>query len=273
MNAGFRMMRLPGMPGLTLAVTLAAPWLAPAAYGSEAVANAIGAGIGKHLAARPSSFVMHSVGVPPNLEKVKTIAVIRSFEPRTYPVIRLADYSDSPDALSQLIGAGNQGAPADAQEAFTRMVKQHSAVPISAQLADGIAAQLTRLGYAATVEEGPWEVVDGYATLDFDNIKSSADAVLVIKPTVIGFLAPGNGPYVPTVTAIITVLSAAEKQVLYRGFHDCGLMPKASGWRYCSSSSPFEHFDDMTSQPQKTADALAEAAAGIAASVAQDLKR
>lgn len=209
--------------------------------------------------------------VPARLADIRTIAVIRSFEPRTYVVLD-PSAPHVPAGRDPLAGAGDQGTPSEGEVKFTQSLKQ-GAAPISATLAADIAAQLTRLGYVASVEEGPWEITDEYSTLDFDQIKSSADAVLVVKPTVVGFVAGPDGVYKPTIIAIVTILGRDRNQVLYRGFHACGWQPMGDGWRRSGIAVSFAGYDAMLAQPEKAAAQLAGAASGVAMTVAEDLKQ
>lgn len=208
--------------------------------------------------------------VPARLADVRTIAVIRSFEPRTYVVVD-PDAPHVPSGRDPLAGAGDQGTPSAEEEKFTQSLK-HGNAPISAILADDLAAQLTGLGYTARVEDGPWEITDDYSTLDFDKIKSSADAVLVVKPTITGFVASPDGRYQPTLVAIVTILGRDRNEVLYRGFHACGWQPMGDGWRRSGIQPLLESYAAMVAQPQKAAAGLAGAASGVAMTVADDLK-
>lgn len=256
----------------------ATPLLVPVAHGADTdLAQDIGQAIGENLAKKyPANRLFgrlpeaHTAAAA--LANVKSISVIRPFEPRSY-VVTAFDDTGAPVSTAEFRGAGNQQPPSALQEKFTNKVRQSLKAPISTLLADGIAAQLTRMGYAARVEDGPWEVTDDYSTIDFDKVKSSADAVLVIKPTIVALLASDrDARYVPTVTAIVTVLGPA-KEVLYRGFHASGWDPKGADWRHSSTEWKFDYYDEMASQPQKVADALADAATNISATVAEDLKR
>ncbi len=163
------------------------------------------------------------------------------------------------------------------EERLTKLVRLCSAEPASTLLAAGIATRLSQLGYAAHVEETPWPHVDQYSALDFGQLKSSADAVLLIMPTRIGFHAAGiDGKYQPMITAMVTLHGKDRKQLLYRRSHACGWAPALGiGQKEipCATTWAFADFDQMISQPRKPAEALAEAAAAVAASVAEDLKR
>lgn len=208
---------------------------------------------------------------PSALAQVNTIAVIRSREPDTYTVINFGHPGVAFGLIGGLVAAGDQGSK---QDRLTEAVKQNTPAPTASSLADSIAAQLNRQGFEASVEDGPWEEKDGKFVLKFENIKSDADAVLVVSPTMVGFIATGlTSDYMPTITAVATLLGKDRKEQLYRGFHACGWQPKGDGWRHSSPRTTFANFDELMADPGKTSLALTDAAAEIAVTVAQDLRR
>lgn len=207
---------------------------------------------------------------PSALAKIHSIAVIRSPEPGTYIFLNIG--SGVPLGLAGgLVAAGdNMGK----QDQLTLAVKRQNPSPTSSYLADGIANQLASLGFDARVEDGPWEESDGKFKFDFDKINSSADAVLVVTPTMVGFIAEGfAGSYLPTIIAGAKLLGKDRKEIMYQGFHATGWRPRADGWRYTPSRITFVNFDDLMSDPKKTADVLSAAASNIAGTVAEDLRR
>jgi hypothetical protein len=124
------------------------------------------------------------------------------------------------------------------------------------------------------VEDGPWEEADGKFKLSFDKIQSNADAVLVISPTIIGFVATGvTSDYLPTITAVVTLLGKDRKEQLYRGFHASGWQPKADGWRNSMAKTTFANFDALMADPTRTAASLSEAATAVTSTVSNDLRR
>ena len=208
---------------------------------------------------------------PIALAKVKTIAVIRTPEPKTYTVMNFGHPGMAFGLIGGLIAASDQSSK---QDQLTAALKKLDLAPTSTSLADSIAAQLTRVGFEAKVEDGPWVETDGKFQLTFDQINSSADTVLVVSPTIVGFVATGaTSDYLPTITAIVTLLGKDRKETLYRGFHACGWQPKAEGWKYSATKTTFSNFDALMADPEKTAGALRDVSAEIAMTVADDLKR
>lgn len=208
---------------------------------------------------------------PGAIANVKTIAVIRSPEPKTYTVMNFGHPGMAFGLIGGLVAAADQNSR---QERLTQAVKEKSPIPTSGTLADSIATRLARQGFEAKVEDGPWEESDGRYKLDFEKINSSADTVLVVTPTIVGFIATGvTSDYFPTVTAVVTLLGKDRKEQLYRGFHAAGWGPAADGWRHTSPKVTFPNFDALMADPAKAAGALSDAASEVAETVAQDLRR
>jgi len=208
---------------------------------------------------------------PSALTNVKTIAVIRSPEPKIYTVANFGHPGMAFGLVGGLVVAADQNSK---QNRLTEAIKEKNTEPTSGSLAESIANQLTRRGFEASVEEGPWEESDGKFKLDFEKITSTADVVLVVAPTIVGFIATGAlSDYVPTLAAIVTLLGKDRKEPIYRGFHVAGWKPKADGWRHSSPTVTFSNFDALMSDPAKTAVTLSDAASRIAVTVAEDLKR
>lgn len=208
---------------------------------------------------------------PSALAQIKTVAVIRPPEAKTYAVLDFGPHVASAFGLiGGLILASDQNSK---QEKLTQALNDQHAAP-SRALADDIAAQLTQRGFEAKVEDGPWVEKDGKFTIDLTKINSSADVVMVVTPTVVGFVLPGaGGSFLPTITANVTLLGRDRKETLYRGFHACGWHPGATGWKYLSTDVAFSDFDKVMEDPKKAASSLDGAATVVAASVAEDLKR
>ena len=115
---------------------------------------------------------------------------------------------------------------------------------------------------------------DGRFKLPFEKINSTADAVLIISPTVIGFIATGvTSDYLPTITVVATLVGKDRKEQLYRGFHSSGWAPKADGWKVSRPRSTYANFDALMADPKASAAALTEAGDAIAESVSGDLQR
>lgn len=216
---------------------------------------------------------------PGALDKISTVAVISPTATAALWRTPPAMHTSGPAVVWTGVAAGNQGI--DADERFFKLVQRYSGAPVSTLLARDVVSQLARMGYEARLEDGPWVAREDYSTKDFDKIKSSADAVLVIQLTYVDFSGAGPSNHYrigPEIGANITLLGRDRngelKQLLYRGFHNCDARAKrADDWRHSTTQWGFDDFDQMISQPRKPAKALADAASQVAATVAQGLRR
>ena len=200
---------------------------------------------------------------------VKTIAVIRTPEPKTYTVANFGHPGMLFGAIGGLVAAADQSAK---QNELSAAFHQRQSA-ISSHLADEVAAQLRTAGFEVRVEEGPWEEADGKFNLKFENITSSADAVLVVSPTIVGFISPRMGSdYLPTMTAVATLVGKDRKEQLYRGFHSYGFQPKAEGWKSTAPKATFSDFQVLMADPNAAVHSLEDAGMAIARSVSADLK-
>jgi hypothetical protein len=198
------------------------------------------------------------------------VAVIRSPEIKTYTVMNFGHPGMAFGLVGGLIAASDQSVKSD--QLSLELKNRRLSVP--AELANGVAAELSHLGFRASVEDAPWEEKEGGKyTLPFEKIQSGADAVVVVTPTIVGFIATAGGDYLPTIAASVTILGKDRKNPLYRGFHDTGWQLKAEGWRYSPPAAAFPNFDDLMRSPARTADSLVAASSAIARSVALDLRR
>lgn len=211
---------------------------------------------------------------PDALANVKTIAVIRSPEPKTYTVLHFGCPTCMfVGPLGVLAEEANRKSK---QDILTHAIREKNETPTAGVLAQSIATQLTRRGFIAKVEEGPWEwnESDNHFQLEHEKITSSADAVLLVAPGTVGFIAKRpSSDYLPTILVVTTLLGKDRKELLYRGYHAVGWKPPNDGWRHSPPKVTFSDFDALMADPEKTAAALTDAASEIAVTVAEDLKR
>jgi len=208
---------------------------------------------------------------PVAITKVKTISVIRSPEPKTYVVMNFGHPGMGFGLVGGLIVAADLSSK---QDRITQSIKEQKLPPVSTILADNIAARLKAKGYDVRVEDGPWEENGNGFKIDFEKIKSSSDTVLVVAPGMYGFVTTSVvSDYMPTITAVVTLLGKNRKEPLYRGYHATGWQPKAEGWRHSPSKTTFANFDVLMADPKKTAVALNDATERIANTVAEDLRQ
>ncbi|MEJ8845753.1 hypothetical protein [Variovorax rhizosphaerae] len=207
---------------------------------------------------------------PAKLTEIKTIAVVRTPEPKTYTVMNIGHPGTAFGLVGGLIAAADQISKTNTlSKAY-----QDQGTSTSAALTTEVVGQLKAQGYTVNEQDAPWNEKDGRFSLQFDQIQSDADAVLVIAPTLVGFVSPQNSTeYLPTVTAVATLLGKDRANPLYRGFHSVGWRPTAEGWRNRLPKTTYPNFSALMTDTRASADALNGAAADVASSVAVDLKR
>lgn len=205
------------------------------------------------------------------LATIKTVAVIRAPEPKTYAVMNFGHPGMAFGLVGGLIAAADQSAK---QDRVSAAFKSQGA-KVNGNLAEQLVTRLQASGYDARIEDGPWEEADGGYKLAFDKIDSTADAVLVASPAVVGFVATGAvSDYMPTMTVVASLFLGKErKNPLYRGFHSYGWAPKAEGWKNSAPKKTFANFDAVMADTKSAQTALDDAGTRLAESVAGDLRR
>jgi hypothetical protein len=207
---------------------------------------------------------------PAVLSKINALAVINPPEAKTYAVMNFGHPGMAFGLIGGLVAAADQTSK---QEQLTAALKKEN-LSVSQALASALVAKLSSAGFQARAENGPWEEKDGKYILEFEKIQSDADAVVVLTPTITGFIATGaTSDYLPTVTVVVTLLDKDRKTPIYRGFHSAGWEPKAEGWKHSPPTTTFGNFDALMADPRNTAKALAAAALAVSSSIADDLRR
>ncbi|HRQ59889.1 MAG TPA: hypothetical protein PLN31_20935 [Azoarcus taiwanensis] len=197
------------------------------------------------------------------LAKVRSIAVIRAPEPSTYMVVNFGHPGAAFGLVGGLFAAADQNSKQDRlSEAIA--ASGHS---VTASLAKSVADMLSRAGFETVIEDS---VTDGSGGKEM--IQSNADAVLVIAPRIIGFLAAGaTSDYLPTVAVVATLHENGAGTHLYRGSHVAGYQPKGGEWRTSPAGATFANFDALMANPERSAQSLTEAAKAVATTIADDL--
>src|SRR5712664_2109051 len=173
---------------------------------------------------------------PERLAAIKTIAVIRAPEPKTYTVLSLGHPGMAFGLIGGIVAASDQSSR---QERISKAYHDQG-IEVSAKLVSLITAELARLGYAARIEDAPWEEVDGRYKLPYEKITSDADAVLVVSATTVGFVSTGiTSDYLPTIWAGASLLGKDRKDPMYRGFHATGWQPKGEEWKFTAAINGF----------------------------------
>lgn len=215
------------------------------------------------------------IDLAPNaMSGIKTIAVVRPPETKVYAVINFGHGGAAFGLIGALVIAADQS---NKQELLSKAYKENG-VSISDELSRKISDRLNSLGFNARVEDGPWEEIDGKHVLSFKNIESNADAVLVISPSVIGFVATGlsggyNNDYLPTIASAVFMFGKDRENPIYRGYHATGWKIKDKEWKYTPPVNRFQDFEAIYSNPKVSSLSLVDAAEKIVDSVMSDIKQ
>ena len=203
------------------------------------------------------------------LASIKSIVVVRPPPQKSYTMLNFGHPGMAFGLVGGVIAASDQKSK---QEQLTTAYKAQG-VNISNALADRIAASLSSVGFQVRIEDGPWvESENGY-TIQFDQIKSDADGVLVVTQTNVGFVATvAPSDYLPTITVVATLLGKDRADQIYRGYHASGWAPKAKGWRVSAPKTTFPTFNNIMADTSASAATLQEAAAAIATTIRDDLR-
>ena len=206
---------------------------------------------------------------PALLSNIESVAIVESPEIKTYAVINLGH----PGRVLGLFGG--LFAQADKQEMEAKLsqaLRTHN-ISIPSALVESVAAELAGAGFKTRIERGLWELKGNRYVLPNEKMPIDVDAVLVISPAIVGFVATGaTTDYLPTILAMVT-LSDKSRTIIYRAFHSTGYQPKEDGWRHTPSKVTFANFAALMASPESTARSLNEAAPAIAATISTDLRR
>lgn len=215
---------------------------------------------------------------PERLAQIKTIAVILPSEIRGYNFKNMSPASGD-QYWGSFGGLANEPRFVTEQKITYALEKQN--LSIESTLAENVAAELSRLGFLTSVEKGPWKLeklvfsdknrpFQSYK-INHAEIQSNADAVMVITPTVAGFIAPENhASYAPTLYTVVILLDETRQNILYRGYHGSGELKVGRGWNISPPITTFANFDEVMANPERAATSLNDAAIAIAESIARD---
>lgn len=203
------------------------------------------------------------------LANVKTIAVLRLPPIKFYSVSNLAHPGIALGLLSGLLAYIDQQ---DKGTQLSTAYVQKNLVPLES-FPEILAERLRRWGFKTTVENAPWQESGDQYNLEFANLHSNADAILVLAPKMLGFIAPDLvSDYVPVIQIEATLLAKDLKTVLYRGYHAAGWQYAQEGWRFSGARGSFPTFDALMKNPRASAEVLANTSRGIAVTIATDLR-
>jgi hypothetical protein len=195
------------------------------------------------------------------LQDIKSITLIAPREPWSYSVMKFAD----PGLAFQTLDIEVKVRESQAQQVqLTEMIKRHN-FSFSSEITTQLADSLRHAGFRVTLQDGPWAQQNQGFALKFADIQSNTDAVMVIAPTVLGFVSPrDSSAFVPTVTAIVTLLNKDKTQTLYKGYLTVGWKPLEDGWDFAAATQTFPSFDAVLSNPGRAVASLKDASASVA---------
>lgn len=205
------------------------------------------------------------------LAPVRSIAVIRAPEPKSFTVLNIGHVGGA----FGIIGAAIAEADRASKESKLSEAFKAQGMRINGLFADGLVRRLTEMGYDARVEDGTWQEEGGKYKLPTEKIASTADAVVVPEPQLIGFVSPQDSTdYMPTVRIVATVLGKNRNEVLYRGYYSAGapvIFPE--GWKHLPPVARFPNFDALMADTKVSAESIVNAGAALAEAVASELRK
>ncbi len=203
------------------------------------------------------------------LAAVRTIILVRAPEPE-YKILNLNNGA----AVFGAVGALATSVDADAKQQQLNTKYKKLGTEVFKALNDRLAVRLRALGYDVRIEEIAWTQANGKYGPQLDRLPSEADAVLIVAPAVVGFVAAGSSTrdYQPTVSTRTTLLGKDRQEVLFLGFHSSGYRPRGDQWRSTPPARTFVNFDALTAGKEGS-DALEDGARSTADLIAADLRR
>jgi hypothetical protein len=199
---------------------------------------------------------------------IETVTIVVAPEPKKYTVLNLAH----PGLLFGAIGAAIAEADRANKESKFSKLAQAENFAVAMALARASEQKLLAAGYKVNVAQAHWEEKDGKYVLQPDKIPAEAGHVLVIVPSMVGYVASG-AHYEPTIHAEASLLAKDRKTVLYKGYHSTGWRPAGDAWRHTRLEPKFKDFDALMAQPTQSAAALHLSADAISSSIAEDLRQ
>lgn len=203
--------------------------------------------------------------------EVDTVTLVVAPDPKKYTVSNLAH----PGLMFGLVGGAIAAADQANKENRFSKIAQSEKFSVSSALARAIEDKLSAAGYKVRVQEGQWEEKDGKLALQAHTLPPDAGAILVISPSIVGYVASHSDKthYLPTIHAAATLLGKDRKTELYKGFHSTGWQPNGDAWRHSKARKTFPDFEALMAEPKESTGALALGAEAISASIAEDLRR
>jgi hypothetical protein len=204
------------------------------------------------------------------LAGIRAVDLVMPPEPEAYDVAMAAHPGA---AVGGAIGAAIILADQSAKTDRLKRALQGQPISITRTMANVLTQRLKAAGYRVRQIEAPWVPQSLPPSVNVAAVESDADALLVVAPRNVGFVAASAfSPYQPTVLAEVTLLGRDHKAVIYHGLHAAGLAPSAGDWRNVPARRSFADVDGLVANPAATASALTEAGTDIARAIADDIR-
>ena len=203
------------------------------------------------------------------LANIDTISIVRVPEPANYAVVNLGH----PGMAFGLIGGLVADADENSKEGRLTAAFKENGVAVGNELTNQLVAKLSSAGYRVDVIEGSWTVTDGFQELDYGTIHSDADAVLVVKPTISGFVTTSPiADYEPTFKVLATLMGPDDREEIYKSLQGYGWSTQGSA--NASASIPtFANVDAIMTDIAGASGALYAAGDVIANNLTAELSK
>ena len=199
------------------------------------------------------------------LKGIESISVI------SFPEIRSYSFQNfSYPGFTPIGGLVVMGVTASREGQLARALEKER-FSFSESLSRAIENQLIQRGYRVQIERERWTVEDGKPSLDIAGLKVVSDAVLVVRPTIVGFISTKTTKYEPTITTVVTLYRNGKSEPLYLGYHATGFKPEADGWVYSPASVEFTDFESLIGDPSTGKRGLELAISNIAGTISTAL--
>jgi hypothetical protein len=201
---------------------------------------------------------------------IRAVDVVVPPEPGAYQVTMAAHPGA---AIGGAIGAVITIADQSAKTDRVKRALEGQPISITRTMASVLVQRLKAAGYRVRQIEAPWVPQSVPPSVNVAAVESDADALLVVAPHTVGFIAASAfSPYQPTVMAEVTLLGRDHKAMLYHGLHAAGLNGSAGDWRTVPARRTFADVDGLVANPAATASALTEAGTDVALAIADDIR-
>ncbi|MDD5059045.1 MAG: hypothetical protein PHQ60_14345 [Sideroxydans sp.] len=205
-------------------------------------------------------------------QKIDKVAIVDAREPVKYVTMNFGH----PGMMFGAIGGAIAGADMEAKGTQFTNALRSKGFAIAQHLTDKTAENLLKRGYK--VEHVPDTRVEkeGKLVLDYKEVKTDADVVMNITPTMVGYVSTrGVNSYIPTVGIVVEMVSKNSSEVIYREHFMYGWEPSAGQWIHVPAETGYSYssFQDLMDKSANAADGLTSGAELVSARIAQDFQK